>query len=153
MSATPDDSASLDECLRFAIAHRRLVGLSYHGRLRVVEPHDYGVIKGAERLNVYQLQAEDDGGASKPLRGWRLLYVQEIERCKVLEETFRGSRGAQHRRHRHWNAIYARVDRPSAEHTTSATGDTAPRDDDDGAGAGRKHHDRRGARHKRPKRP
>jgi hypothetical protein len=40
--------AALDEHLRFAIAHRRLIQLSYGGHLRVVEPHDYG-LKNAPR--------------------------------------------------------------------------------------------------------
>ncbi|HEV8394263.1 MAG TPA: hypothetical protein VGQ37_08310 [Vicinamibacterales bacterium] len=32
-----------DRQLRFAIAHKRLIEVRYDGRLRVAEPHDYGV--------------------------------------------------------------------------------------------------------------
>ena len=44
--------ASLDAQIRFAIEHTRLLHLAYLGKARVVEPHDYGVQKGQERLLV-----------------------------------------------------------------------------------------------------
>jgi hypothetical protein len=42
-----------DKELRQAIAGKRLIQLSYKGKLRVVEPHDYGIYKGVPRLFVY----------------------------------------------------------------------------------------------------
>lgn len=98
----------LDEKLRFAIANKRLVQFTYQGALRVAEPHDYGVLKGATRLFVYQLR-----GASttrgKGVVGWKLLFVSKIAECVVLEESFPGSRGASHHRHYEWDVLYARV--------------------------------------------
>jgi hypothetical protein len=99
---------SLDEQLRFAIEHKRLVEIRYHGRSRVAEPHDYGVNKGIERLLVYQLSARVDL-PEKTVKGWRLLDVSQIEDCVVLDEGFPGSRGASHRSHLEWGVLYARV--------------------------------------------
>ena len=40
---------AFDRQLRFAIAHRRLIEVRYGGRLRVAEPHDYGLKNGASQ--------------------------------------------------------------------------------------------------------
>src|SRR5262245_58247383 len=65
------DAASTDARIRFAIANRRLVELRYKGYARVVEPHDYGVQNGAERLLVFQRRGPARAGQD-PI-GWRLL--------------------------------------------------------------------------------
>jgi hypothetical protein len=57
-----NDDAPVPAKLRFAIKHKRLLGLEYNTRLRVVEPHDFGAMNGASRLLVYQLLV--DGAAS-----------------------------------------------------------------------------------------
>lgn len=119
---------SLDAQLRRAIAERRLVQLRYGGKLRVAEPHDYGVQGGSVKLLIYQLRAADnDGGAvggspsngapsngarSNGVRGWRMLEVPKIAECVVLDETFPGSRGDAHQRHHAWDEVYARVALP-----------------------------------------
>ncbi len=98
---------SLDARIRFAVAHRRLIEVRYKNSARVDEPHDYGVQKGVERLLVYQLR-----GPARPRQqaaGWRLLDVAKIEGCTVLDATFAGSRGAQHRQHHAWDVVHARV--------------------------------------------
>jgi hypothetical protein len=105
--AMGEPTQSVDERLRFAIAHKRLIKVRYHGNLRTVEPHDYGVYKGSERLLVYQLR-----GATRSRQdatGWRLLDLNKIEECIVLDETFRGSRGDEHRTHMEWDILYTRV--------------------------------------------
>lgn len=101
--------ASLDSVLRFAIAGRRLLQLTYHGRVRVVEPHDYGVLKGRARVLVYQLRASGEARA-KSATGWRLLDVDKMQACTVLDDTFGGSRGLDHRQHQTWDVLYARVE-------------------------------------------
>jgi hypothetical protein len=111
MSKQPeiDDDAPVPAKLRFAIAHKRLLGIEYQGRLRVAEPHDFGAMNGTARLLVYQLLV--DGAASgNPEQGWRLLDVAKISVCKVLGETFAGSRGDSHEQHTHWDAVFARVE-------------------------------------------
>lgn len=104
---TAERTKSVDEQLRFAIAHKRLIQLSYHGRQRVAEPHDYGVRKGITKLLIYQIQLS--GARSKDVTGWRLLDASKIERYSVLEETFPGSRGRSDQRHHLWDVLYARV--------------------------------------------
>jgi len=100
---------SLDATVRLAIASRRLVEVCYLGKVRTAEPHDYGIQKGIERLLVYQL-----GVAGRPREpkttGWRLLDVAKIEACRILDETFTGSRGHMHRRHLEWDVVHARVE-------------------------------------------
>jgi hypothetical protein len=104
-----DDDAPVPAKLRFAIANKRLLGVEYTARLRVAEPHDFGAMNGTSRLLVYQLLV--DGAASDGrAQGWRLLFVTKIGACKVLDETFAGSRGDSHRQHLHWDAIFARVE-------------------------------------------
>jgi hypothetical protein len=56
---------------------------------------------------VFQLRAVPPSGKNIP--EWRLLDTVKIEACVVLDEGFRGSRGASHRRHLEWDILYARV--------------------------------------------
>jgi hypothetical protein len=61
------------------------------------------------KLLVYQLLV--DGVASgNRAPGWRLLDVAKIGACKVLEQTFPGSRGDAHEQHMNWDAVFARVE-------------------------------------------
>lgn len=99
---------SIDEQLRFAIANKRLIEVTYSGAPRVVEPHDYGVIKEVTRLLAYQHRQNGVSGR-RVLSGWRLLDVSRIEKCDVLSTTFQGSRGGAHEHHYQWNPLYARV--------------------------------------------
>lgn len=99
----------LDGALRFAIANRRLLRLTYHSRCRVAEPHDYGVLNGRPRLLVYQVR-ELDAARSTRIAGWRLLDVAKIEDFEVLDETFPGSRASSHTDHFSWDVVYARVE-------------------------------------------
>ena len=109
MSDEIDDAAPLPAKLRFAIARKRLLGIGYGGRLRIAEPHDFGAMNGTSKLLVYQLHV-DGPARGKPALGWRLLDVAKIGVCKVLEETFAGSRGDAHERHMEWDAVFARVE-------------------------------------------
>ena len=98
----------LDRQLRFAIEHKRLIEVQYHGRLRVAEPHDYGVKSGSPKVLVYQLRVTG-GGEGARARGWRLLEVGEITLCAVSDSTFPGSRADPSQQHFTWDEIYARV--------------------------------------------
>jgi hypothetical protein len=105
------DERAVDAPLRAAIAGRRLIQLRYEGKLRVAEPHDYGVQQARERLLIYQLRV--DGGTAadaRRARGWRLLDVAKIADCQVLEQTFVGSRGQTDQQHHAWDVLYARVE-------------------------------------------
>ena len=104
-----DDDAPVPAKLRFAIAHKRLLGLEYNARLRVVEPHDFGAMNGTSKIFVYQLLVDGAVGGDRA-QGWRLLDVGKIGACKVLEQTFAGSRGDARQEHLHWDAVFARVE-------------------------------------------
>jgi putative ABC transport system permease protein len=104
-----DDDAPVPAKLRFAIAHKLLLGLEYNARLRVVEPHDFGAMNGTSKVFVYQLLV-DGAVPGDRTQGWRLLDVAKIGTCKVLEQTFAGSRAEANQEHLRWDAVFARVE-------------------------------------------
>lgn len=99
------DFSALARDIRRAIADKRLVELFYESKRRIAEPHDYGIQKGGAKLLVYQVGGE----SSSRIPGWKHLDVAKIERLVVLDEAFRGSRGAAHRHHKSWDVLFARV--------------------------------------------
>jgi len=103
-----NSSDSLDQRLRFAITHKRLIRFRYHGSERVAEPHDYGVQNGVTRLLAYQLRGPVRSARSAAV-GWRLLDLSKLEDCVVLDEMFPGSRGAAHQQRLVWDVLHARV--------------------------------------------
>jgi hypothetical protein len=100
--------SSLDYRIRFAIAHHRLIEVTYQRFTRLAEPHDYGSQRGVDRLLIYQLRGPARPGHSST--GWRLLDIPKIESLTVLDEQFPGSRGTQRQDHHNWDVVYARVD-------------------------------------------
>jgi hypothetical protein len=94
-------SGSIDAQLRFAIAKKLLIQVTYGEAARVLEPHDYGLQKGAPKLLAYQVR-RSGGAPGRSLTGWRLLDVAKIGDCVVLDETFPGSRGDSHQHHYKW---------------------------------------------------
>ena len=99
---------TLDSQIRSAIANKRLLRFTYGGAERILEPHDYGVHKGEDKLLAYQ--REKAGRKSDDVRGWRMFETSKIQDCSVLEETFEGSRQAADQRHHDWDVLYARVE-------------------------------------------
>ena len=106
---TPKPATSIDEQLRFAIAHKRLIQVTYDGHVRVLEPHDYGIQKKAPRLLAYQVRG-GSAHANSGGRGWKLLNVSKIEACSVLDDRFPGSRARSNQEHLVWDEVFARVD-------------------------------------------
>ena len=100
-------ASSVDERLRFAIANKRLIRVKYSGRVRIGEPHDYG-IQRTPKLLIYQRRAAT-AADGRPI-GWRLFEVSRIDAVDVLEETFKGSRRDSYEHHMHWDVVFARVD-------------------------------------------
>lgn len=98
--------SGIDAVIRRAIVGRRLLEVTYQRRIRRAEPHDYGIAGGKARLLVYQLSAAPARGGD---RGWRLLDVDKIERCEILDEQFPGGRGDAHQQHHAWAEVFARV--------------------------------------------
>jgi hypothetical protein len=99
--------SSLDYRIRYAIAHRRLIEVTYQKFSRRAEPHDYGKQGGVDRLLIYQLRGPARPGHSST--GWRLLDVTKIEALTVLDDEFPGSRGSEQQQHHNWDVIHARV--------------------------------------------
>jgi hypothetical protein len=98
-------SVDLDRDIRFAIEHRRLVRLTYNGRGRVCEPHDYGLINHAPKLLVWQRR--EDGNTRPP--GWRLLALEKVVSLVLLDDEFGGSRDASQQHRFSWDPLIGRV--------------------------------------------
>ena len=90
-----------------AIASKRLIEIIYKaGRPRTVEPHDYGIQKGVERLLGYQLSGESASGTP---HGWKCFVIEEVRDLRVLARTFPGPRADASQQHRSWEVLFARV--------------------------------------------
>ena len=106
MAFTRDRISIHDDLIR-AINEKRMIEFVYKTPgPRVVEPYDYGVKRGVDKLLAYQI-----GGASRTgsPHGWKELNVGELEDFKVLERRFPGSRADAQHHHGLWDVIFARV--------------------------------------------
>ena len=92
-----------------AINNKQVIHFIYDGLDRIVEPHDYGILKGESerKLLAYQLSGATSSG---PLPDWRVFFVSRIKGLEVLGTHFPGNRPA--RRHYQWDILYARVSAP-----------------------------------------
>ncbi len=103
------DATELDRLLRRAIAERRLVRFVLHARVRIAEPHDYGIRRGCAQLLAYQVAGESESGR---LPGWRWAKLAELSALEVLDETFAGNRAAPSGKHSQWDELFVRVAEP-----------------------------------------
>ena len=103
--AMDTQTLACDASLRFAIANARLIRFLYNSKLRIAEPHDYGLKGGTPKLLVYQVS----GQSTSVVRGWKLLDAAKIEDLVVLERTFRGSRHKPDQHHVRWDEVFLRV--------------------------------------------
>ena len=94
-----------DPLLWQAIEHRRMIRLVYHGKERLVEPHDYGVLNGSLQLLGYQIA----GSSSRPLPNWIRMKVEEMADLEMLEKTFAGGRPKASGKHLRWDILFIRV--------------------------------------------
>jgi hypothetical protein len=92
-----------DALLRMAMTQRRLIQFSLNGRIRVAEPHDYGVRKGIAQVLVYQVAGESASGG---LPNWRWVLVSQMQELEVLDPMFRGRPHAPPS----WDRLFLRVD-------------------------------------------
>lgn len=98
-----------DPLLWTAIENRSTIQLLYHRKIRIVEPHDYGILNGSVQLLGYQLA----GQSSRPLPNWLLMKTDEITDLELLDQTFKGGRPTASGKHRKWDKLFIRV-RPVA---------------------------------------
>jgi hypothetical protein len=94
-----------DPLLWQAIEHQRIIQLVYHGKERLVEPHDHGVLNGSVQLLGYQIA----GSSSRPLPNWILMKVEEMANLQMSEKTFPGGRPTLSGRHINWDTLFIRV--------------------------------------------
>ena len=100
-----------DPVLCRAIEERRMIRLLYHRRLRLVEPHDHGILNGSVQLLAYQV----GGSSSRPLPNWILMKADEIADLELLDQSFPGGRPTAAGKHLKWNTLFIRV-KPSTDH-------------------------------------
>lgn len=96
----------MDRLLREAIAGRRLIKFMLDGITRVAEPHDYGTLKGVDRVLVYQVGG---GSRSGGLPDWRLVTIDKMSRLEVLDRTFAAPQETLNKRRHHWERLFASV--------------------------------------------
>lgn len=85
--------------------------VTYLGKSRIVEPHDYGVHKGTVKLLSYQVA----GASSGPLPNWRWMEVDAITEIDLLDGSFRGGRPSASGKHHRWDELYLRVAPPDKD--------------------------------------
>ena len=98
---------AIHERILTAIHEKRLLRFFYHGKVRIVEPQDYGIQKGAVYLFTYQFAGESSSGT---LPDWRKFAVRSMSKVELLDKTFPGSRAVPAQRHQEWDVLFARVD-------------------------------------------
>jgi len=99
-----------------AIEQTRRIRLFYHGKERILEPHDHGVLNGSVQLLGYQVA----GASSRPLPNWLLMKTDEISDLELLDQTFRGGRPTQTGNHIKWDKLFIRV-KPVSEPTQTGS--------------------------------
>ena len=107
----------LDHLLYTAIENKRLIRFDYRGKKRVAEPHDYGLQNGIVRLFCWQL----GGNSNERIPGWRLIDVEGMERCEILDRVFERSREVPSGQHHRWDEVFIRVG-PSQKSRLKKTG-------------------------------
>ncbi len=103
--AVSTPGSKVDELLRIAIEHRRLIRVLYRNKERIVEPHDYGIHNGVAKLLGYQV----GGSSSGPLPNWRWMETDLISDIQLLNRTFPGGRPSSSGKHHHWDQLFIRV--------------------------------------------
>lgn len=88
-----------------AIENTRMIRFVYHGKDRLVEPHDHGVLNGSVQLLSWQVA----GRSSRRLPNWLLTKVNEITDLEPLEQTFPGGRPTAAGKHIQWDVLFIRV--------------------------------------------
>lgn len=88
-----------------AIENVRMIRFTYHGKDRIVEPHDHGILNGSVQLLSWQV----DGRSSRPLPNWLLTKVDEMTDLVLLDQSFPGGRPTASGKHIEWDVLFIRV--------------------------------------------
>lgn len=82
-----------------------MIRLVYQHKLRIVEPHDYGILNGSVQLLGYNVA----GLSSRARPNWILMKADEIIARPLLQQTFPGGRPAASASHIKWEKLFIRV--------------------------------------------
>jgi hypothetical protein len=82
-----------------------MIRFAYHGKSRLAEPHDHGILNGSVQLLSYQV----GGSSSRLLPNWLLTKVAEMTDLKLLDQTFPGGRPTASGKHIKWDVLFIRV--------------------------------------------
>ena len=97
----------MNSTLVSAISEKRLIEFVYKtARPRIVEPHDYGMRGGVEKLLAFQVSGDSKSGTP---HGWKWFDVADMNQLRVLDQQFAGSRADASQNHRTWDVLFARV--------------------------------------------
>jgi len=88
-----------------AIENTRMIRFTYHGKDRLVEPHDHGILNGSGQLLSYQIA----GSSSRRLPNWLLTKVDEMTDLALTDLTFPGGRPTASGKHIQWDVLFIRV--------------------------------------------
>ena len=94
-----------DPLLWTAIEQTRMIRLLYHGKIRILEPHDHGILNGSVQVLGYQT----GGSSSRPIPNWLLMKTDEITDLELLDQTFDGGRPTGSGKHLKWDRLFIRV--------------------------------------------
>jgi len=100
-----------DPRLWTAIESIRMIRFVYHGKDRLAEPHDHGILNGSVQLLSWQVA----GSSSRTLPNWLLAKVDEISDLVILDQTFPGVRPTASGKHIQWEVLFIRV-KPATRH-------------------------------------
>jgi hypothetical protein len=93
--------------IRSAIENKELIEFTYHGYVRVSEPHIYGIKNGKRQILVYQIGGLTSSGK---LPDWRRINLDEISGLKVIKgQKFAGFRENSQKDYDNWDTIIASV--------------------------------------------
>lgn len=99
-----------------AIEQKRMIQLIYHRKMRILEPHDHGILNGSVQLLGYQVA----GTNSRRLPNWLLMKTDEITGLTLLEQSFPGGRPTSSGNHIKWDKLFIRV-KPTVVHSTATS--------------------------------
>ena len=78
----------------------------YHGKDRLAEPHDHGILNGSVQLLSWQVA----GRSGRPLPNWLLTKVKSMTHLVLSDQTFPGGRPAMASgKHVKWDVLFIRV--------------------------------------------
>jgi len=99
---------SVDQAIRQAIDGKRLIAFHYEGRPKEGEPHDYGLIGGARRLNLFQTRGRGRNGVEEAGK-WKTLDPGKMSQVRLLKEGFASPRPTGRGMNRKWDEVIASV--------------------------------------------